>query len=44
MNDKRLLELIGKALALGYLGFTDKQIQAKLNLTDSQMEELLSNI
>ena len=41
MADEKLLDLYGKALALGMIGLTDKQIQKELKLSDSDMNELL---
>ena len=41
MTNEKLLENYGKALALGMIGLSDKQIQKELNLSDSEMIELL---
>jgi orotate phosphoribosyltransferase-like protein len=41
MADEKLLDLYGKALALGMIGLSDKQIQRELKLSDSEMNELL---
>lgn len=34
-------EYYGKALALGFLGYSDKEIQKELQLSDDEMKELL---
>lgn len=41
MTNEKLLENYGKAFALGMVGLSDKQIQKELNLSDSEMGELL---
>jgi orotate phosphoribosyltransferase-like protein len=41
MADEKLLDLYGKALALGMIGLSDNQIQKELKLSDSEMNELL---
>ena len=41
MINEELLENYTKALALGMIGYSDKQIQEALNLSNEQMNELL---